>query len=109
MVKIDPSQFLEIILETQKQDKLHNEFPLKVRKFNEISDRLAECNYYLQFGFADLVEFSQRFKLIRPYAEYTLNLSYSDDLLEEVKSYNRIYRKLEHSERISKIWSDLEK
>lgn len=103
MIEIKPSQFIEIILEFQKRNSIFL-MKLKVRNFNKMVDRLYDLNIRVNFGFSDLVEFVDIFENIIPYKDYAIHISYTEELLNEVKKYNQIYESIMDFVKINDTW-----
>lgn len=103
MKKIEPSQFLELIL---KQQKLHNQqfLELRVRDFNKMIDELSDLNYSVRFGYSDLIEFVEKFYASIPYKSFSLNISYTEELMKEVKVFNKIYEDINNLSESTNLW-----
>ena len=84
MKEIAPSQFIEAILESQR-NYLVPTLALEVRTFNRLVDQLAELNICTRFGFIDLIDFVEHFGDTLSYKELTIQITYSDSLFNEMK------------------------
>lgn len=106
MREIKPSQFIEAILESQQMNSV-SLMELKVRTFNKMVDQLYDLNICVQFGFSDLFEYVELFKDVLSYKDYCLHISYTKDLLNDIKQYNQIYASVQDFVAINKKWKNL--
>lgn len=106
MKEIAPSQFIEAILESQK-NYLAPTLALEVRTFNRLVDQLAELNIRTKFGFLDLIDFVEHFGDTLSYKELTIQITYSDSLFNEMKRYNQIYTSIDNFSKINEVWDEI--
>ena len=105
MKEIKPSQFIEAILESQQINSV-SLIKLKVRTFNKMVDQLYNLNICVQFGFSDLFEYVELFEDVLSYKDYCLHISYTKDLLNDVKQYNQIYASVQDFVAINNVWKN---
>jgi len=106
MKEIAPSQFIEAILESQR-NYMAPSLALEVRTFNSLVDQLAALNICTRFGFLDLIDFAEHFGDTLPYKEFTIQIAYSDSLFNEVKRYNKIYTSIDNFAKIHEVWNGI--
>ena len=94
-MEISPSQFIEVVLESLKQQKV-SKMEIDVQTFNEITETLFEENLVTRFGFSGLIEFSNLYKETFPYENFKVHISYSEELLQKIKRYNCIYESIDN-------------
>lgn len=97
-MEISPSQFIEVVLETLKKQKVSN-VQIAAQTFNEITETLFEKNLVTRFGFSGLIEFSNLYKETFPYENFKVHISYSEELLQKIKRYNCIYESIDIDKR----------
>lgn len=105
MIEINPSQFIEALLETQRANSMQNTL-LQVRMFNDMADRLLALDIRTRFGFFELVEFAKHFADLLPYKDHTLEVSYNETLFSAIRKYNRIYNDIDQFKQINQVWKD---
>lgn len=105
MKGIAPSQFIEALLEIQRINSI-SLMELKVRTFNDLVDKLYDFNIFVPFGFSDMIEFVQNFEESLSYKDFSLHISYTDTLLNEVKKYNQIYESVDNFAEIPNLWKN---
>lgn len=106
MKEITPSQFIEAILESQK-NYLAPTLVLEVRTFNRLVDQLADLNICTRFGFIDLIDFAEHFGDTLSYKEFTIQIAYSETLFNKVKQYNQIYTAIDNFAKINEAWDKI--
>lgn len=106
MKEIAPSQFIEAILESQR-NFLVPTLSLEVRTFNQLVDQLAELNICTRFGFIDLIDFVEHFGDTLSSKEFTIQIAYSDSLFNEMKRYNQIYTSIDNFAKINEVWNKI--
>ena len=94
-MEISPSQFIEVVLESLKQQKV-SKMEIDVQTFYEITETLFEENLVTRFGFSGLIEFSNLYKETFPYENFKVHISYSEELLQKIKRYNCIYESIDN-------------
>lgn len=94
-MEISPSQFIEIVLESLKEQKVPK-MQIDVQTFNKMTETLYEKNLVAQFGFSGLIEFSNLYKETFPYENFKVHISYSEELLQKIKRYNCIYESIDN-------------
>ncbi len=92
-MEISPSQFIEVVLETQKVTNVPK-VQIAVQAFNEMTETLFNQNLFTRFGFSGLIEFSNLYKETFPYKNFKVHISYSEELLQKIKTYNCIYESI---------------
>lgn len=93
-MEISPSQFIEVVLENLKEQKVPK-IEIGAQTFNEITETLFEKNLVTRFGFSGLIEFSNLYKETFPYENFKVHISYSEELLQKIKRYNYIYESID--------------
>jgi hypothetical protein len=93
-MEISPSQFIEVVLETLKKQKVPK-VQIAVQTFNKMTETLFEENIFTRFGFSGLIEFSNLYKETFPYENFKVHISYSEELLQKIKTYNCIYESID--------------
>lgn len=102
---IEPSQLLEMIL-SQQNHYSRPKISLSVRTFNKMADELTDINLTIRFGYSDFIEFIESHYDFIPFKEHNLYISFSEDLLKEVRHYNRIYQNIDKLISIKDLWQN---
>ena len=105
MNNLEPSQLFEIIL-SQQNNFSRYEVPLSVRTFNKIIDELTNLNLRVRFGYSDFLEFIDTYHKYINYKEHILHIFYSEDLLRQVRQYNRIYENIDKLTKSNDLWQN---
>lgn len=105
MKNIEPSQFLELLLSQQKQFQI-DETVIGVIKFNKMVDELSNLNLFTRFGFSDFLEFIDRVHSSIPYKEFAIHISFTEQLMNDVRRYNSMYEEIKELNSALKLWED---
>lgn len=110
MKKVQPPQLIEALISQQQKLNEISKIDFTVKTFNELARKIESIDYILDFSYRELLDFASNFDrdsfLID---QMELHLHITEELVDRLSWYNKIYPDIEEPLKIYNQWKTLGK